>query len=78
MFGDRIGQASTAGRVGRVFIGLGLMLLALERVVQATEPMMASPVTQMLLTSLASDLWMEILVGAVLAFVQRLEGLVDD
>ncbi|AVP57129.1 Na/Pi cotransporter family protein [Pulveribacter suum] len=62
-------QASTAGRVGRVFIGLGLMLLALERVVQATEPMMASPVTQMLLTSLASDLWMEIMVGAVLAIV---------
>lgn len=62
-------QASTAGRVGRVFIGLGLMLLALERVVQATEPMMASPVTQMLLASLASDLWMEIMVGAVLAIV---------
>ncbi len=62
-------QASTAGRVGRVFIGLGLMLLALERVVQATEPMMASPITQMLLTSLASDLWMEILIGAVLAIV---------
>lgn len=62
-------QASTAGRVGRVFIGLGLMLLALERVVQATEPMMASPVTQMLLASLASDLWMEIMIGAVLAIV---------
>ena len=62
-------QASTAGRVGRVFIGLGLMLLALERVVQATEPMMASPITQMLLTSLASDLWMEIMIGAVLAIV---------
>ncbi len=62
-------QASTAGRVGRVFIGLGLLLLALERVVQATEPMMASPITQMLLTTLASDLWMEILIGAVLAII---------
>ncbi len=62
-------QASTAGRVGRVFIGLGLMLLALERVVQATEPMMSSPVTQMILQTLASDLWMEILIGAVLAIV---------
>ncbi|WP_313069906.1 Na/Pi cotransporter family protein [Melaminivora sp.] len=62
-------QASTAGRVGRVFIGLGLMLLALERVVQATEPMLTSPITPLVLEAIASDLLTEILIGAVLAIV---------
>ena len=62
-------QETTAGRVGRVFIGLGLMLLALERITQATDPMMASPVTQALLQSMGSDLLAEILIGAVLAIV---------
>ena len=62
-------QETTAGRVGRVFIGLGLMLLALERITQATDPMMASPVTQALLQSMGSDLLAEILIGAVLAII---------
>ncbi|PWW47705.1 Na/Pi cotransporter family protein [Melaminivora alkalimesophila] len=62
-------QASTAGRVGRVFIGLGLMLLALERVVQATEPMLSSPITPLVLEAIASDLMTEILIGALLAIV---------
>ena len=62
-------QETTAGRVGRVCIGLGLMLLALERITQATDPMMASPVTQALLQSMGSDLLAEILIGAVLAIV---------
>ncbi len=62
-------QETTAGRVGRVFIGLGLMLLALERITQATDPMMSSPVTQALLQSMGSDLLAEILIGAVLAII---------
>lgn len=62
-------KATTAGRVGQVFIGLGLMLLALERVVQATEPMMASPITHLILETMASDLTAEIIVGAILAIV---------
>ncbi len=62
-------QATTAGRVGRVFIGLGLMLLALQLVVQATEPMLASPAIRALLVSVSSDLAMEIMLGAVLAVV---------
>ncbi len=62
-------QETTAGRVGRVCIGLGLMLLALERITQATDPMMASPVTQALLQSMGSDLLAEILIGAVLAII---------
>jgi len=60
-------QASTAGRVGRVLIGLGLMLLALQMVVEATEPLLSSPAMKAMLASLNSDLLLEITVGALLA-----------
>lgn len=62
-------QASTAGRVGRIFIGLGLMLLALERIVQASDPMLASPITPIVLEAMGHDLLAEIFVGAILAIV---------
>ena len=62
-------QASTAGRVGRVFIGLGLMLMALEMVVQASEPMLASPIIKAMLNSISSDIFMELVMGCVLAVV---------
>ena len=60
-------QAGTAGRVGRVLIGLGLMLLALRLVVEATEPLLAAPAVRALLGSLGSDLLLEITLGAALA-----------
>ena len=60
-------QATTAGRVGRVLIGLGLMLLALQMVVEATEPLLSSPAMKAVLASLNSDLLLEITVGALLA-----------
>ncbi|MEO5607442.1 MAG: Na/Pi cotransporter family protein, partial [Polaromonas sp.] len=62
-------QDDTAGRVGRVLIGLGLMLLALRLVVDATEPLLASPSVRALLSSLGSDVLLEITVGATLAVV---------
>ncbi|QHJ00263.1 Na/Pi cotransporter family protein [Xylophilus rhododendri] len=62
-------QAGTAGRVGRVMIGLGLMLLALRLVVEATEPLLAAPAVRALLGSLGSDLLLEITLGAALAVV---------
>ena len=62
-------QDDTAGRVGRVLIGLGLMLLALRLVVDATEPLLASPSVRALLSSLGSDVMLEITVGATLAVV---------
>ena len=60
-------QAGTAGHVGRVLIGLGLMLLALEMVVQASGPMLASPVIKVMLGSVSSDIVLEIALGALLA-----------
>ena len=62
-------QASTSGRVGRVLIGLGLMLLALQMVVEATGPLLSSPAMKAVLVSLNSDILLEITVGAVLAIV---------
>ncbi len=62
-------SASAAGRVGRVLIGLGLMLLALQLVVAATGPLFSSPAVRALLASLNSDVLLEITIGAVFAVV---------
>ena len=62
-------QETTAGRVGRVLIGLGLILLALRLVVEASEPLLASPVVRTLLGSITSDLSTELLLGATLAVI---------
>ena len=60
-------QSSDAGRFGRVLIGLGLMLLALGLISEATAVMVQSQVVKALLASLSSDLLLEITVGALLA-----------
>ncbi|RZJ26409.1 MAG: Na/Pi cotransporter family protein [Haliea sp.] len=62
-------QQATLGRIGRVLIGLGLMLLALSLVSQSTGVLTQSPVVKALLASISSDLLLEITVGAVLAVV---------
>ncbi|MFP8776991.1 Na/Pi cotransporter family protein [Hydrogenophaga sp. RWCD_12] len=60
-------QGSQIGDVGRVLIGLGLMLLALQLVGQATHVLTGNPAVQLMLESLTSDRVLEILVGATLA-----------
>jgi phosphate:Na+ symporter len=62
-------QASTAGRVGRVLIGLGLMLLALRLVTQSATVLTQSVAVKALLASLTSDPLLEITVGAVLSIL---------
>ena len=62
-------SASAAGRVGRVLIGLGLMLLALQLVVEATGPLFSSPAMRTMLATLNSDVLLEITIGAALAVV---------
>ncbi len=59
-------ESTTAGRLGRVAIGLGLITLALQLIVQATRPLTASPAVQALLASLPNEVMLEILVGALL------------
>ncbi|GAC1604838.1 MAG: Na/Pi cotransporter family protein [Ramlibacter sp.] len=62
-------QSSPAGRFGRVLIGLGLMLLALRLVSEATAVLTKGPVIKALLASLSSDLMLEIFVGALLSVI---------
>ncbi len=59
-------EKSTAGRVGRVAIGFGLITLGLQLIVAATQPMIASPVIRGLIVGLPNDVFLDIIVGALL------------
>ena len=60
-------QGTRVGDVGRVLIGLGLILLALQLVSQSATLLTGNPAVKMMLASLTSDRMMEILLGATLA-----------
>jgi phosphate:Na+ symporter len=60
-------QSTPLGRFGRVLIGLGLMLLALRLVSESTSIIVRSPAVRTMLSSLTSDILLEITVGAVLS-----------
>lgn len=60
-------QEKTIGRIGRVLIGLGLMLLALRLISESTTVIVRSDVVRTMLGSLGSDILLEITVGALLA-----------
>ena len=60
-------QSTTIGRIGRVLIGLGLMLLALRLVTQSANVLTQATAVKALLASLTSDLLLEIIVGAFLS-----------
>lgn len=60
-------QGTVPGDVGRILIGLGLMLLALQLVTGSTNLLTQNPAVQLMLESLSSDRMLEILVGAALA-----------
>ena len=62
-------QDTSTGRVGRILIGLGLMLLALRLVTASTAVLTQAPAVKALLASLGSDLLLEITAGAFLAVV---------
>lgn len=62
-------QDTTPGRVGRVFIGLGLMLLALSLIKQATLVLTQAEAMRAILGALTSDTLLEITTGAILALV---------
>jgi phosphate:Na+ symporter len=62
-------QGTSAGDFGRVLIGLGLLLLALQLIAGATNVLTQNPAVQLMLASLTSDRLLEILLGAALAVV---------
>jgi len=60
-------QSTEVGRVGRILIGLGLMLLALRLISESTAVMVQSPAFKAIIGSIGSDLLLEITAGAVFA-----------
>jgi phosphate:Na+ symporter len=59
-------EKTTTGRLGRVAIGLGLILLSLQFIVSATKPLTDSPAVRGLLAALPNEVLLDILVGALL------------
>ncbi|MFH5070175.1 Na/Pi cotransporter family protein [Enterobacter cloacae complex sp. 2024EL-00215] len=65
-----LGRKQTrAGQLGRVAIGLGLILLALELIVQAVTPITQANGVQVIFASLTGDIMLDALIGAVFAIV---------
>jgi phosphate:Na+ symporter len=62
-------QETRVGQAGRVLIGLGLITLALQLIVAATRPLMASPEVRVMLGSLTTDPLLDVLVGAMVAML---------
>ena len=56
-----------AGQLGRVGIGLGLIILALQLIVQAAAPITHAQGVKVLFASLTGDILLDALVGALFA-----------
>src|SRR5689334_24931856 len=54
-----------AGQIGRVAIGLGLIILALQLVVQATKPITQGAGAKVIFATLTGDTMLDMLIGAV-------------
>ncbi len=62
-------KQSRSGQVGRVAIGLGILILALQLIVEATRPITESHGIEALFASLTGDLLLDALIGALFALV---------
>ena len=60
-------RSSKAGQLGRVAIGLGLMLLALQLVVLATRPITEAQGVRVIFATLSGDAMLDMLIGALFA-----------
>ena len=57
------------GQIGRVCIGLGLMLLALQLIMQATKPITEAQGMRVLFGTLSGDPMLDMLIGAAVAVI---------
>jgi phosphate:Na+ symporter len=57
------------GQIGRVAIGLGLMLLALQLVIAATRPITESQGVRVIFSTLSGDPMLDMLIGAAFAVI---------
>ncbi|MEP6703046.1 MAG: Na/Pi cotransporter family protein [Betaproteobacteria bacterium] len=60
-------KATKIGQIGRIMIGLGLMILALQMIGAATKPVIEAKGVHVLFSSLSGDVFLDVLLGAVLA-----------
>ncbi|MBB3213331.1 phosphate:Na+ symporter [Herbaspirillum sp. Sphag1AN] len=58
-----------SGRLARAVIGLGLILLALQMIGNATQPIMQGPGIKVLFSTLTGDVTLDALIGAVFAMM---------
>ncbi|MFS2224078.1 Na/Pi cotransporter family protein [Pantoea sp. B65] len=58
-----------AGQLGRVSIGLGLILLALQLIVAAARPITQASGVQVMFSSLTGDIMLDALIGALFAII---------
>lgn len=62
-------RKSKAGKIGRIFIGLGIVLLALRQIVASTAPIVQSDTIKILLQSLNGEIALALIFGAFLAII---------
>lgn len=62
-------KQSRLGQLGRVGIGLGLVLLALELIVTAVSPITQASGVKVIFASLTGDIMLDALIGAVFAII---------
>ena len=60
-------KGTRAGQIGRGIIGVGLILLALQMIMNAARPLSQAPGVKVILASMSGDPLLDILVGAVFA-----------
>ena len=58
-----------AGQIGKIVLGLGVMILALQMVAAATAPLTQASGVRVLFAQLSGDLLLDILIGALLVVV---------
>jgi len=58
-------KATRAGQIGRIAIGLGLIILALQIILQAARPLTGTAGVKVIFGSLSGDPLLDILIGAV-------------
>jgi phosphate:Na+ symporter len=58
-----------AGQIGKVVLGLGVMILALQLIVQATAPLAQAAGVKVLFATLTGDVLLDVLVGALFALL---------
>ncbi len=62
-------KATRAGQIGRIAIGVGLIILALQMILQAARPMTATAGVQVIFGTLSGDPLLDLLIGALFSML---------